>query len=112
MGECLGEEGLDESFVGDVGEGGSTGPDDFFTLELRARLGGMLSERRRVCNATTITVIRRSEKTSRVAGKKEAIRSSHANFVVRVNKLNIDDAILPTSGWWVACGSERAFAKV
>lgn len=80
MGECFGEEGLDESFVGDVGEGGSTGPDDFFTLELRARLGGMLSERRRVCNATAITVMRLSEKMSMFVDKKEAITSSHTNL--------------------------------
>ena len=37
----VGDEGLEDSLVGEVGDGGSTGPDDFFTLEARARLGGI-----------------------------------------------------------------------
>lgn len=45
-----GEDGL----LGDVGDGGSSGADAFFTLELRALFGGIVFENCRACDATTI----------------------------------------------------------
>lgn len=77
----MGDEGLENALVGDVGEGGSPGAEAFFTLELRARLGGILLQCRRVRNATAIYTIWMLEKISILSvRKKKRPVCSHANL--------------------------------
>lgn len=61
----VGEAGGDDF----VGEGGSTGPEDFFTLDARALFGAIVDDSSRNCNATMLAVVRSTDSTLKKSGR-------------------------------------------